>query len=347
MAKKHEDSGELTFLEKIKKKIGDFWYDTKVDFHELFHNPNKPKKETNILKEKNKKKWMDLIFVWSVLFIPIILTLIFYVYGTAISIPIAFEQYSQTGEISYGFRNFKFIINAFQTGDILYEALFNTFKYFFFGLLVQTPLQYLVSYFLYKKIRWDGFFRYVFFIPSMVSSVIISSLFIYLIGPDGPVQIFIGKAIGNPNLLLLRNSSTALGTMLFYNLWVGLAGGMVMNLAAFTRIPLEVIEAGVLDGVNFWKEIRYLIFPMTWPFFGTIFMLQCIGIFGAGGPALLLTGGAYGTYDISYYVYELTVSGSKSSQAVSGAIGLLQGGLTLPLALLIRRLVNKIEPVEF
>ena len=346
MKKRLEDSGELSFFEKIKKVIGDFWYDTKVDLHELLHDPNKPKK-VNHYKAKRKKKWMDIIFVWSVLILPIIMTIIFWLYGTLISIPIAFEQYSPTGELSYGFNNFKFIINAFQTGDILFEAFFNTLKYFFFGLLVQTPLQYLVSYFLYKKIKWDGFFRYVFFIPSMVSSVIISSLFIYLVGPDGPVQILLGKITGNPELLLLRNSSTALGTMLFYNVWVGVAGGMVMNLAAFTRIPVEVIEAGVLDGVNIWKEIRYLILPMTWPFFGTMLMMQCVGIFGASGPALLLTGGGYGTYDIGFYVYELTVSGSKTSESIGGAISLLQGALTLPIALIVRHFVNRIEPVEF
>lgn len=347
MRKRHEDSGELSFFEKIMKKIGDFWYDTKVDLHELLHDPDKPKKAVNAQREKKKKKWIDLIFIWSVLIVPIILTLVFWVYGTIISIPIAFEQYSDSGELTYGLYNFKYIINAFKTGDILFEALFNTLKYFCFNLFVQTPLSYLVAYFLYKKIRGNGFFRYVFFIPSMVSSVIISSLFMYLVGPGGPIQELIGKLTNDPSLLLLRNSDTAFGTMLFYNLWVGLAGGMIMNLAAFTRIPTEVIEAGVLDGVNIWLEIRYLILPLTWPFFGTMLMLQFIGIFGASGPALLLTGGAYGTYDMGYYIYTLTVSGSRASQSLAGAIGLLTGLLTLPLALFIRKLVNKIEPVEF
>ena len=69
MRKKHEDSGELTIFDKLKIAIGDFWYNTKVDLHQLLHDPNKPKKVNNH-KEKRKKKLMDFIFVWSVLIIP-------------------------------------------------------------------------------------------------------------------------------------------------------------------------------------------------------------------------------------------------------------------------------------
>lgn len=345
--KKYEDSEDINFLSKAVKGVKDFIYDTKVDMHTLLHNPDKPKKEINYIKQKKLFKLRDFCFIWSILLIPLLNLAFFWVYGTIKSIPIAFEQYSPLGDLSYGFANFEYLWSAFKQGGIFKQAFGNTLKYFFFGLLVQTPLSYLVAYFLYKKIKGHKFFRYIFFVPSMVSSVIISSLFLYLVGPDGPVQRTIADLVGDPSLLLLRNSSTAFGTMLFYNLWVGLAGGMIMNLAAFTRIPTEVIEAGILDGVNIWQEIRHLILPLTWPFFGTMMMLNFTSIFSAGGPALLLTGGAYGTYDLGYYVYELTMTGSKSSQAVSGAIGLIQSCLTLPIALIVYRLTKLVEPIEF
>ena len=66
-----------------------------------------------------------------------------------------------------------------------------------------------------------------------------------------------------------------------------------------------------------------------------------------GGAALLLTGGAYGTYDLGYYEFVLTTSGSSASQGLSGALGLLKSLIMLPITLFINYKVRKIEPVEF
>lgn len=106
-------------------------------------------------------------------------------------------------------------------------------------------------------------------------------------------------------------------------------------------------EAGRLDGLSIMGEFRYITFPITWPFLATMLMLMFTGILTGSGAALLLTGGAYGTYDLGYYEYLLTVSGTKNDQGIAGAVGLLKGVIVLPLALIINRLVNKIEPVEF
>ena len=113
------------------------------------------------------------------------------------------------------------------------------------------------------------------------------------------------------------------------------------------RIPEEIVEAGKLDGLTTLKEFRYLTFPITFPFVATMFMLATTGILGASGAALLLTNGAYGTYDIGFYQYVLTTSGSMADQGLAAALGLLTSLIVLPLTLFVNHMVKKIEPVEF
>ena len=114
-----------------------------------------------------------------------------------------------------------------------------------------------------------------------------------------------------------------------------------------SRIPQDVVEAGVLDGLTTLKEWWYITLPCTLPYIGTMYLLSVLGIFNAGGQALLLTGGAYGTFDLPYYEYTLTVGGTSQDQAIGGAMGLIKSIAVFPLAIIMNRIVDKIEAVEF
>ena len=345
--KKNNDNN---IFDKIKKGISDFFYDASVDLHEMFH-PKKKEQNTVVtqakLKEqKSRGKIIELICIWSVLIIPLVNFLIFGVIGSISSWPVAFEHYTPDGK-TYDFYNFEYLFKTIsEPNSIFKESFFNTLKYWCFNFIIITPLCYLMGFFLYKNIWGYKAFRYIFFFPSIISSVIIAAFFKYMVGPHGQVQWLIEKIFGIKDVLLLENGSTAFGTMLFYNFYTGLTGGLLMWLASFSRIPVEVVEAGKIDGLTTMKEFVHITVPITWPFMATMLMLQCTGILGAGGPALLLTGGAYGTYDLGYYEYTLTVSGTISDQGIAGAIGLVKGFLILPFTLFINHLVNKIETVE-
>ncbi len=302
-------------------------------------------------RQKKRQRTIELICIWSVLIIPLINLAIFWVYGTIQSFPIAFEErHPITGEITgYGLFNFKYLIETLSTtGGKFLESLKNTLIYFFTGFCISTPLSFLIGYFLYKKIPGTKVFQFIFFLPSIVSSVIIVTFFMYLVGPEGLVYELFGS-----DILLLKNPDTALATLVVYSLIFGLNGNLLYWLSAYARIPADVVEAGKIDGTGFFTEFWYITLPCTLPFFLTILMLMFTGIFSAGGPALLMTGGENNTYDLSYYEYILTTGGafgtltSYQASGVSGALGLTKGLIILPIALLINWAVKKIETVEY
>ena len=121
----------------------------------------------------------ETIFVWAMLALPIVHFCIFYVWLNFNSTLMSFQEGYEmewvdgfpflTGNIRYGFQNF---LSIFQDKDgILTKILPNTLKYFEVNLLLMLPLSLIVSYFLYKKVPGNVFFRYVFFLPVIVSGI--------------------------------------------------------------------------------------------------------------------------------------------------------------------------------
>ena len=298
-------------------------------------------------KDKKRRRFKELLCIWSILILPLIDLAIFWVYGTIQSIPIAFEVYDAGGNItSYGFDNFVYIFHEMgRPGNTFLESILNSLKYWSLNILVLTPISFVMGYFLYKKVWGYKIFRYVFFFPSL-SAVIISIFFQNFVGPNGQGQLLIEKLFGL-KILLLQDPDYAMGTMLFYFAYCHLTGNLIYWLSAFSRIPDEIIEAAHLDGLNIIQEFVYIVFPITWPFLATMLMLMFTGILTTNGATLLLTQGKNGTMDLGYLEYYWTTKGRASDQAIAGAIGLLKGIIVLPFTLLINHFVSKIEPVRY
>lgn len=311
------------------------------------------KRKNNSVKDENiialrKARTKELLCIWSFLIIPLINLCIFWVYGTIQSFPIAFEHKFTNGKTTYDFSNFRYIIKTLSEPDGVFgQAVVNTLIYWLLGFCVMMPLGLLMAFFLYKKILGFKFFRFIFFFPSIISSVIIAAFFKYIFGPGGQIPYIWEKLFGVKDVLFFANASYAFKTLLFYNFYIGLTSQLLYWLAAYVRIPEEIVEAGKLDGLSALKEFRYIAFPLVLPFFATMMLLNFTGILDAGGPALLLTGGAYGTYDLPFFLYKYTVSGALNDQGIAGAVGLLKGLIVLPIALIINKFVGKIESVEY
>ena len=338
---------------KVKTFLSDRLYNLSVRSHNFFkrfgkgEKPVEKRSENELKKIKHRNRTKELLCIWSVLIIPLINLFIFWVIGTINSIPIAFEYYPADAEKIYNLYNFKYIFDAIkEPGSIFMNAFTNTLKYWAVGWFFLMPFSYLISFFLYKRIPGYRIFRYIFYMPSILSAIIVSSVFMYLVAPGGVVAKLAEDVFGVKGLMLLETSETAFPTLIFYMCYTGLNGNMLYWLASFARIPQEIIEAGKLDGLSFFGEFWYIAFPITKGFFATFMMLALTGILTAGGPALLLTDGNYGTYDLGFFEYKMTVSGTPQSQAIGGAVGLLKGIIILPIALIVNRLVMKIDTVE-
>lgn len=310
--------------------------------------------QTKRRKKLSKRTLRSYLFCYAYLALPLISLGIFYFGVNINSILLAFQKLVGTENGSnvyeWSFYNFQRLFNEFKIADSeLYVGFFNTLKYFAMNLFVMTPLSFIISYFLYKKILGYKAFRVILFLPSIVSGVVFVSMYKSMWQPFGPLDEMMTKWFGRSMPNLLGQESTATLMIMLYCVWTGLGGNMILYSGAMSRIPEEVIESGKLEGIKWFRELRSIVLPMVWPTFSMTIIMLFSGLFTASGPILLFSGSIGNatnkTTTLSYYIFAQTYYGHYEYPA---AIGLFFTVCALPIVFGINWLMNKIDPeVEY
>lgn len=288
------------------------------------------------LKREVKKN----IFVICMLLFPIAHFIVFWIYVNLNSILLAFKRLDpRTGGYSFSFQNFEGLITAFKYHE-LGDSFANTFLTFGF-LLILLVWGFFLTYFLFKKIPLSSFWRTMLFVPSILPVVAMTSIFKYLIYPSGSPLSQVWEFLFSTGVpQFLAEDNLARWTILFYILWTNFGGQFIIFTGAMSRIPKEMIESAYLDGAGMWTEIFKIIFPLCWPTFSMLLLLNISGLFTASGPILLLTQGYARTMTISYWIF-YNVNNSINLYEPA-ALGIVCTVILFPIVVLSRRSFNKI-----
>lgn len=302
-------------------------------------------------KTKKKKRAKSEIFFLVLSFVfPIYAFVTYYIIPNAGGFFMAFLN--RNGQLTL--ENF---VRVFQTlrspGSDLLIGFRNTFLAF--GICVlKYPLVVLVPFFIYKKVPFYRIHKVLFFIPSVVMGIAIDLIIAQMFAPTGFIAEWIAKIDGlNYVPEILADSRYANKALFFQLLWLSFPGDLIVWLGTFSRIPEELLEAGRIDGTNWWTEITKIVVPMVWPTIGLQMVLLACGMFGYGTSAFVMTKGEYGTMTFGTWMQlqMLAGSGSKYSSGVFGymaAVGMCVTAIAVPLALFIRKLANRLfTEVEF
>lgn len=286
-------------------------------------------------------------FFLTVMIAPTVIHLALFWAGVQVETLIMAFTGQQTKAFTFG--NFRQVLQSmFKVGSGLpiAEAFRNTFIFFFISLLT-VPLQIFAAYMIYKKMRGSAFIRVILFLPGAVSSIMMALMFQQLMMSDGPILHFLNGVLKlGIHTPLITESPIQL--IISFDLWLGLGGGLIVWLGAMSRIPSDVIEYGRLDGVGTVREFFQIIMPLIWPTFVTLMTLALIGVFGASGSIMIFTEGAYGTYTISYWLYDVVYRSSDTLYNYAAALGLLLTAATLPIVIAGRVVMRKFgEAVEY
>lgn len=297
-------------------------------------------------RKKRLKKW-DRIFLIVMLGIPTIYFLLFWVYVNFDSILMAFQTASgewSTLNIEKAWKSL-FVENGAELGI----ALRNTLIFFAINIGL-IPFEVLIAYFFYRRVKGYRIFQIIFYLPSIISTVVICQAFIDVIANDGPLGTMLLKmGVDLPKEGLLGTSLTAMPMVVIYMIWVGWGGNMLLLSGAMARIPPEIFESARLDGTGTFREIIHFVFPLLWSSISVFIILALTGLLVATGPILALTGGEYETSTIAYWIYAKLRGNaiSRSNYNEVAAVGLLLTALYLPVVLLLRKLIEKIPVAQY
>lgn len=295
--------------------------------------------------EKKRKK-IDVpktVFIVSMLAIPIISWLVFWLYGNFNMILMAFQ--TPTGE--WTLRNFAtFWHDLTAPYSEVWVSVRNTFLYFGLNVLLILPIGTLIAFFIYKKIKGHKLFRVLIFLPAIIPSIVMVTAFKETIKPWGPL---VGLGICLPEAGLLADPKTATPTIMFYCLWTGFSSIMLLMCGAMARIPTELFEAAKLDGCGPFREFFSLVVPLIMPVLSMQIIFSLTGLLSASGPIMLMTDGAADTSTLNYWIFINTQRGTAASGAynIVSATGLVFTVIAVPIILLVRWLSEKIEAVEY
>lgn len=188
--------------------------------------------------------------------------------------------------------------------ELFYKSLRVTAVY----TVVSVPLGILaalaVAVLLNQKIPGARVIRTIFYLPSVVSGVAVSLVFVWIFNHRfGILNYIIGLAgIEGPNWL--GNPRWALWALILMSLW-GIGGNMIILLAGLQGVPVSLHEAGMIDGAGSWKRFWSITIPMISPALLFITIMSIIGSFQVFTQAYIMTGGgpAYATHFYLLYLY--------------------------------------------
>ena len=149
--------------------------------------------------------------------------------------------------------------------DVVFmKALTNTVLFVLFVAPIQAGLALFLAVLINQKLKGINFFRAIYFMPVVVSIVVVSLLwrFIYS-GQSGLLNNILGFVSFGAFKPVdwLGNPATALWSILAMSVWQGVGFHMVIWLSGLQTIPATLYEAADIEGATNWQKFRYV----TWP----------------------------------------------------------------------------------
>ena len=149
--------------------------------------------------------------------------------------------------------------------DVVFmKALRNTFLFVLIVAPVQGGLALLLALMINQKLRGINFFRAVYFMPVVVSIVVVSLLWRFIYAGDSGllnnVLSWVTLGVFKP-VDWLGNPSTALPAIIAMSIWQAVGFHMVIWLSGLQTIPPTLYEAANIEGATRFQAFRYV----TWP----------------------------------------------------------------------------------
>lgn len=192
-----------------------------------------------------------------------------------------------------GFKNY---VELFTSGSIKFDvALKNALLLALFSTIIQLPFALWLALKLAKGIRGERFFLSVYFMPVLISTVVIGQLWLKIYNPDYGVLNVALRALGLDSWcqIWLGDRNIALGAAFVPILWQYVGYHMLLMYAGIKGVPPELREAGMLDGCTDGQLNRYIVIPYIKPILrisvifavtGSLKSFDLIYVLTNGGP---------------------------------------------------------------
>ncbi len=262
---------------------------------------------------------------------------VFFGYPLVFALVLVFHRWDVVTPMEFvGWRNF---IRLFQD-DLFFRAVFNTGVF----LALHIPLQIIAALFfaelLNRKLAGRGFFRTVYFLPVVVSGVVVTLLFQQLFAFDTGLINNIIVALGGREIPWLVSPAWAMPSIALMATWKNIGLYVILFLAGLQQVPPAIYEVAELDGAGRFRKWWSITLPMLNPTIVTVVVLSTIGGFSLFIEPYIMTGGGPLNSTLSALLYIYNQAFYFNHMGYAAALGLFFALIILVVVILQRKFVE-------
>ena len=271
----------------------------------------------------------------------VVFFLLFVAYPLVFSLILMFHRWNIVTPMQWiGLKNFSRLLND----PLFAKAIANTVVF----LLIHIPLQIVVALsialLLHSRIRARGFFRAVYFLPVVVSGVVVTILWQQLYAFDYGLLNSLLTKLGLSRMPWLVDPSWAMPSIALMATWKNVGIYIVLFLVGLQDIPRELYESASIDGAGKSKQLFRITLPMLNPAIVVVVVLSTIGGFSLFVEPYVLTGGGPMQSTLSAFLYIYNQAFYFNHMGYAATLGFVFALMILTVVLLQRRFVER-EPL--
>jgi multiple sugar transport system permease protein len=190
--------------------------------------------------------------------------------------------------------------------ELFWQALNVTLRYTVMSIPLGITTSLFLASLLNQRIPGMALFRTIFYLPSVISGVAVSLLWIWLLNPNfGLINYALRVTLGIQGPKWLLSPEWVVPSFVLMSLW-SVGGSVIIYLAALQSVPTELYEAAALDGASAWGRFRNVTLPMISPAILFTFVTGIIGSFQVFTQAYVMTSGGphYASLFYGLYVFQ-------------------------------------------
>lgn len=255
-----------------------------------------------------------------------ILFLLFILFPVVEGIRLSLYEVTNTRKFWVGLENYQSVLND----PLFHKALLNT------GILIagitvlSVALGFLISaIIMHSSSRFVSFIRGAFYLPTVLSMMVLSLIWRWMLNPATGVLTYLMGRIGLPAVNLMGDVQYVLGLIIFMVWLLNVGQAIVMYTAAMAGVDESLYEAAKIDGAGKWQQVFHITRPMVASTTSYLVVINIISSMKIFVVIDMMTGGgpSYASTNLMYLLYIEAFRSFNLGRA--SAIGVIMFGIVM------------------
>jgi multiple sugar transport system permease protein len=260
----------------------------------------------------------------------LILFLVFLVYPIIEGIRLSLFRINYLDQVFVGLDNYRTLF----ADPVFVKSTVNTIIFVIFIVALTVVFALFVSAAVFdKNAKYVSFIRGSYYIPVMVSMVVMSMVWSFLLNPANGLISYVVQQVSHSNVNFLGNPKTVLPVIIFVTFATNVGQAIILYIASMIGVPKDLFEAAEVDGASRLTIIFKILIPLVKPTTVYITIMNIIAVLKIFVVIQLLTGGGpnNASTTLMYFLYN---NAFKYNQlGIASAVGVIMFLITLALSI--------------